>query len=88
MSIQVSTPYGTCIFENKSYYTDIGHVGLSMLFLIDVTCTLQARRRVFAIGAANSGGGGGSEMGLILLTIITCANPVPGKNYITIMGLF
>ena len=39
---------------------------------------VQARRKVFAIGAANSGEGDGRKG--VNFTIITCADPVPGKK--------
>ena len=42
------------------------------------TKCMQARRKVFAIGAANSGEGDGQKG--VNFTIITCADPVPGKK--------
>ena len=46
---------------------------------------MQARRKVFAIDAANSGEGGGVRKG-VSFTIITCADPVPGKNTLQTSG--
>ena len=46
--------------------------------VIVTTTTMQARRKVFEIGAANSG-----EVGFgkgVNFTIIICADPVPGKK--------
>ena len=50
-----------------------------MHVVISVWPQEQARRKVFAIGAANSGEGNVGKG--VNFTIITCTDPVPGKNY-------
>ena len=69
------------------YTSTCVHVCTCMRVCVWVYGYTQARRKVFAIGAANSGEGGGFVKG-VNFTIITCADPVPAKKYITDIGRY